>query len=327
MVADENRSSANLILLCVKHADAIDLPENADRYPVDLLRQWKAEQLESYDRAVGGWDLSDDEAAEVVAASTDQSVTLQAQTIFVGGIGGLAPSASGGGGGVIGPGSIGGPGGPVGRIELDGWPGAAPGAGGGGGGVIANGAILPGPEAGSASTEGQGFSSGVDGQDGGDTTLSIGDTELLRAAGGEGGLAGTGVRRTHSLLAVSALMLVNYAEIREGLASIVGGGWQSLSVLNLPARVTFPVYILFEAHGVDVGEYTVGVEVYGPDRAPRQRISFPVTIETAGDVVRIPRCCSMTAEIDAFGLWTLAVVTPDRELARIDVLIRRIGQT
>lgn len=154
----------------------------------------------------------------------------------MGGIGGLASGASGGGGGAIGPGSIGGP---VGRIELDGLPGAAPGAGGGGGGAIANGAILPSSEARSTATEGQGFSSGIDGQDGGDTTVSIGDAEL-RAAGGQGGLVGTGVRHTHSRLAVSALMLVNYAELREGLASIVGGGWQSLSVLNLPAPIAFP---------------------------------------------------------------------------------------
>ena len=228
MDADENRSSANLILLCLKHADAIDLPENADLYPADLLRQWKAEQLASYDRVVGGWDLSDEEAAEVVAASEGPSVSLQAETIFVGGIGGLAPGASGGGGGAIGPGAIGGSGGPVGRIELDGLPGSAPGAGGGGGGVIAPDAILPTTDP--AATEGQGFSSGTDGQDGGATTISVDGVELLRAEGGEGGLAGTGVRRTDSRLAVSALMLVNYAEIREGLVSIVGGGWQSLSV-------------------------------------------------------------------------------------------------
>ena len=155
--------------------------------------------------------------------------------------------------------------------------------------------------------------------------MSIGDTEV-RAAGGQGGLAGTGVRRTDSRLAVSALMLVNYAEVRDGLASIVGGGWQNYSVLNLPTAVTFPVYVLFEAPGVDVGEYTVGVEVRGPDGTRREQITFPLTIETAGDVVRIPRCCSLTAEVDVFGLWTLAVVTPDRELARIDLLIKRTGQ-
>ena len=57
-----------------------------------------------------------------------------------------------------------------------------------------------------------------------------------------------------------------------------------------------------------------------PDGTRREQITFPLTIETAGDVVRIPRCCSLTAEVDVFGLWTLAVVTPDRELARIDLL-------
>ena len=77
--------------------------------------------------------------------------------------------------------------------------------------------------------------------DRGDTIVSIGDTEV-RAAGGQGGLAGTGVRRTDGWLrlSVSALMLVNYAEVRDGLASIVGGGWQNYSVLNLPTAVHVP---------------------------------------------------------------------------------------
>jgi hypothetical protein len=33
------------------------------------------------------------------------------------------------------------------------------------------------------------------------------------------------------------------------------------------------------------------------------------------------------AEIDAYGLWAVAVVAHDRELARIDVMVKRVGQS
>jgi hypothetical protein len=67
----------------------------------------------------------------------------------------------------------------------------------------------------------------------------------------------------------------------------------------------------------------VSVEARRPDGACRARISFPLTIELPGDVVRVPRCCDLPTEIDALGLWTLAVVTPQRELAEIGLLVKR----
>ena len=321
----DNRSAANLILLCVKHADEVDLTEQLDVYTVGLLKSWKASQLASYDHALGGWELSNDEAAEVLERSNETVITFQAHTITLGGTGGSAPGATGGGGAAIGPGSIGGPGGPVGHIQLGGTPGTSPGAGGGGGGVMAPGAIRSGSLNVSQATEGQGFSSGNDGEDGGDTTISIGGEVLIRAAGGKGGLTGTGIRLTSERLTVSTMMLVNYVECA-ALASIVGGGWQSYSILNVPSPVVFPVFILFEAGGVETGDYTAAVEVLGPDGTRRARMSFPVTVERRGDVLRIPRACALLAELDCLGLWTLAVTTPSRELARIPLLVKRAGE-
>ena len=326
MSADENRSPSNLVLLCIQHANEIDLPERIAEYPIASVTDWKAKQLTSFDKAAGGWELSDEEVAEVLQRSPETSVVLQAHTITLGGTGGSAPGASGGGGAAIGPGAIGGPGGPVGRIELDGGPGIAPGAGGGGGGVISIGAIrLVGGDP--VATEGRGFSSGVDGGDGGETTFGVGDRVLLRAAGGKGGLAGTGVRITTPRLRVSTMMLVNYAELRGQLASIVGGGWQSLSVLNVPSPVVFPLFILFEAGGVDKGEFTASVEMRDPEGIPRAKVSFPIAVEKPGDLLRIPRVCSLTAEVARFGLWTIVVMTqPDRELASIGIFIKRAGE-
>lgn len=76
---------------------------------------------------------------------------------------------------------------------------------------------------------------------------------------------------------------------------------------------------MFEAGGVPVGEYSAGVDVRGRDGSTRGRIRFPVTVERTGDVCRIPR-------IDAFRVWAVVVVPAERELARIDVIIKRTGQ-
>ncbi len=183
MGAEDNRSAENLILLCIRHAAEIDLLDNVANYPVELLRQWKATQLDEFDAALGGWSISDQEAADAIAGSIAMAVTLQAETINLGGAGGNAPAAAGGGGAAVGPGSLGGPGGSVGQINLDGEPGRFPGAGGGGGGTIAPNAIRHSARSDRDATEGVGWSRGTDGQDGGDTSVSLGDEVLLRASG------------------------------------------------------------------------------------------------------------------------------------------------
>lgn len=323
MTPTESRSAENLILLCLDHANVIDLPENVGRYPADLLRQWKAKQLASYDAAVGGYVLSDDEVEEVLRVSNTTNIVLQARTIIIGGLGGSAPGASGGGGGAIGPGALGGPGGTVGRIILEGTNATAPGAGGGGGGVIAPGAILPDPSASPRGFEGVGHCAGIDGQDGLDTTISVGDEVLMRALGGKGGLAGTGIRMSTDRLSVSSLLLVNYGEIRDNLASLVGSGWQSVSVLNLPSQLVFPVFVIFEAGGVEVGEFTVSAAIRDPSGAERSRVSFPLTVIKNGDLLRIPRCLNLPVVVDFFGIWTVAISTLDRELSQVDVMVKR----
>jgi hypothetical protein len=326
MTEVDNRSAANLFLMCLRHAAEIDELGWELRFPADLMLTWKADQVAAYDAAVSvGWQLSDEEVDEVLQASAiDSTIVLQAQNIMVGGTGGSASGASGGGGGAIGPGAVGGPGGPVGRIDLEGTPGEAPGAGGGGGGLLAPGAIMRDPEAPRAS-EGKGFSAGVDGQDGGDTMIMAGESVLLRARGGRRGLAGTGDRVTSDRLAVSALMLADYVEAG-GLVYMARGCWQNYSVLNLPAKSFLPVLVVIEAGGVPPGEYTLILEAMGPDGTSQSQMSFPVTVEEAGDILRISRSCGLEVTFDAFGLWTIIAKTPVAELARLDLLVKRTGE-
>jgi hypothetical protein len=67
MTADDNRAFDNLVLLCIEHSYEVD--EHADRFPAELLRQWKTAQIAEYDSVQRSWPINDDEAAEVLFAS------------------------------------------------------------------------------------------------------------------------------------------------------------------------------------------------------------------------------------------------------------------
>ena len=169
------------------------------------------------------------------------------------------------------------------------------------------------PAPGARAVAGDGFSVGADGQDGGNS-MFVGDDQTVIASGGKGALVGSGTRRDDDdLLRVSALVLANYVESRGWAAYVASGAWQHFELLNLPERITIPALIQFEAGGVPVGEYSAGAEVRHPDGSVRERVSFPVTVRTAGDVVRFHRTLGLSVEVDAYGLWTVAVVTPRRE--------------
>jgi hypothetical protein len=143
-------------------------------------------------------------------------------------------------------------------------------------------------------SDGVGFSSGVDGGDGGDTVVSMRGAELLRAAGGAGGLAGTGQRLQSEALSVSSMLFVRFGEIApSGLVSILSGAWQSTSIPNLGDEVGVSLFVVFEAGGVAVGEYTGSVAGYDPDGVERDRVRFPITVAQAGDILRIPRFCEL----------------------------------
>lgn len=331
MTEAENRASANLIVLCVEHASAVDLPQRLQEFTVEVLRGWKQRQLDEFDAAVAargaasaGWILTPEEVADVRRSSESTTISFQAETMFFGGMGGAAIGGGGGGGAAIGPGALGGSGGPAGTINLDGTDGLAPGAGGGGGAWMAPNALSSEPISISGDLMGSGNSSGLDGEDGGDTVLLIGDSEL-RAAGGVGGLAGTGVRGSTRQVRVSTLTLHRYSEWAD-TATIVGAGIQWYSVLNIPTSLAASVFIVFEAGGVDDGEYTVAVEAINPLGERRGRVRFPLTVERAGALVRITRGCDINIHVDTYGLWAIVVRASDAEPVTHQFVVKRYGE-
>jgi hypothetical protein len=71
----DNRGYDNLLLLCIPHASEID--DTPEHYPADLLRSWKQAEFDKYERQHRSWTLSDDQVAEVVAASFDPRPLLE----------------------------------------------------------------------------------------------------------------------------------------------------------------------------------------------------------------------------------------------------------
>lgn len=71
MPPEENRDFDNLLLLCTQHSYEID--DFPDRFPAEMLREWKAAQIREYDQ-IYSWPLTDNEAEEVLALSEDEPV-------------------------------------------------------------------------------------------------------------------------------------------------------------------------------------------------------------------------------------------------------------
>ena len=308
----ENRSARNLVVLCVEHATEVDLPHRVAEFSVEVLQGCERDQVAAYDEALltagtdkaVGWDLSPAEVAQVQHFSTDNSLNFRAETMVFGGLGGAAMGAGGGGGAAIGTGALGGPGGPGGQIILDGAPGTAPGAGGGGGASMASDAISTTPISIPEGIHGRGYSAGSD---------------------GEGGLAGTGVRRRTEALRVSSVMLPRYTEWSD-TATIVGGGIVWYSVLNLPTSLAVTVFTVFEAGGIEAGDYTVAIEACNPAGERRGHVRFPVTVEQPGEAVRISRGCDLTVDVDSFGLWEIRICASDAQPVIHTFIVKRFGE-
>jgi hypothetical protein len=327
MGPEENRSANNLVLLCLFHADLIDRKDRVIDFPAEMLVEWKAAQIEEYDQAVeagqdAGYTLTDEEAKEVIEKSErTTNITLTADTIIAGGMGGQAIGSAGGGGAAIGTGSlVGGKGGDVQNINLAGQPGQDYGAGGGGGtAVVYEGPTVPHTGGG---TEGRAYIAGQDGADSGDAVFTSGDFELT-ASGGKGGLAGSGNRKLTEKLRVSSLMLANYAAVDRGLIHIINGAWQNISVILIPSRIPLPVFAVIEAGGVDPGEYTVAFEARNPSGEVRATASFALVVEEQGDLVRVPCAFGLEVEVDELGLWRVTARSDMGQLGAIEVMIKQ----
>ena len=326
MSPEENRAVGNLLLMCIPHAYEVDDPQRVHLYSKELLRSWKEQQLAEYDKTRSGWQLTDAEAEEVIRESYAAEVLLQGDTINLGGQGGQAPSAGGSGGSAIGRGAIGGKGGAGGpmTINLGGLPGAAPGAGGGAAGHIDPESPLFWRGPGRTPIVGRFEYLGTDTPDGGDSFFGPDDTgRVIRARGGPGGRAGSGVRSTSDRLAVSALVLANHVEISGAYVSLLSGGFAHYNALNLNDWLTFIGLIVLEGGGVPEGEYGLTIQALRPEAKIENSATFVFKISKPGDILRMILQFSMSVQVKNFGMWMIVAQHAGRELARLPVIVQQ----
>lgn len=301
MSPEENRSASNLLLLCRFHSALIDA--KVSDFSAEKLQEWKTGQLAQG----GGTAITDEQAQELIRVSLSNEIVMQAEVINVGG-------QWGGGGGAVGAGAVGGPGGDRIHVNLDG---LAPG---GGGGVL----FGPGrtPRDGTRAKEGRGFSSETDG---GDSYVADASGKLLAfAQGGAAASSPYDQRRVPDGLSVSSMMVCNSVEIRDRLLYVLGGSWQSYSLLNTPGVVNLVVALVIEAGGVEAGHYSIHMNASGPDGSESGRTRFPVVIEERGDILRLTRWVPLTLRVKEYGLHTITVMTDKTDLTSLDLAIKRV---
>ena len=294
MTDEDRRAFENLILLCLPHAEEVDLTVLAARYPVETLRQWKADQSRTAPTESPALPEGLLERAAVLSMG-DVLMDFRDARIDLGGKAATAPGAGGSGGGAIGPGARGGDGG----------------AGGNHSQFAVTGAEVLGEVPIEVGNGGRPGVDGLPGEAGGHTRFGA----IITTGGG---------RKTHSpfpdalaekvTTSVSSAVLANYVEVNNGLGYLSGAGWTSCSAKVLPApfRCTLCVWIDVTWTGIQLGmeiPLEVIVELVTPTKTATfsELSSMTVTRAESTGFDRVSFTFSLTGTLHDAGLHVLDV--------------------
>jgi hypothetical protein len=272
--------------------------------------------------------------------------------VHLGGLGGVAPGAGGGGGGAMGPRATGGSGGSGGDINLHGTPGEGPGTGGGGAGAVGEGAV--GGEGGGGGEYvsvtlgpdeiglGSGFhhfeiqvGKGGAGGPGEDSILNLCDESghVLRSVVAKGGRAGAPPcvpppgrsptdKDLNAGLKVTGIFAAEFIRGRDGLWTVVNGGWDWLQTGTNPFRVPLPLLVEIETGTIEPGTILdLKLVVRSPDGFPVHEQRQTVTVQDS--LVRRSRFV-VTLEFSGSrsGLWRVQVLAGRQMIGEFPIEIR-----
>jgi len=297
MSEDENRSVRNLLLLCLEHSSEVDDRSRVDDFPAPLLLQWKANQLAVFDAIGQGWILSDEEATQVLQASS--TISIVNSNLQLGGQAGQAFGAGGGGGGAIGPNARAGDGGAGGEMVFG----------------VFRADDLPDSVDVVVGAGGLGGTDGDVGKPGEDT--SFGD--FLVAKGGKGGRSGDeSASHEHAVkVRCTGAFLANYAEAQNGLINALSAGWAWYGLPEFPGIVRGCLVFCVEPEQEDqLGSAHCVVQVLNEELQLVQHGVLRFTFEEA-DVVRAVGVFHFEAIAHRSGIWTARVADSDREIGSI----------
>ncbi len=288
-----------------------------------------------------------------MAKVREQFLDIEAEsspTYDLGGKGGDAPGAGGGGGGAIGPNASGGSGGPGGNINLHGSPGQAPGAGGGGAGAVGEGAIGGegggGGESVSATLGPEDFAQGFHhleiqvgkggvGGHGEDSVVNVCDESgrVLKSIVAKGGKAGAPPyvpppsrapteEDLKAGLRVSGILAAEIIRFRDGLWTVVEGGWDCWSATTNPFRAPLPLLVEVETGAIEAGTVLdLKLVARNPDGFQADVRQQLVAVQDT--LVRRSRFC-LTLELSGSqpGLWRVEVLGGDQVIGAFPIEIR-----
>lgn len=232
MTDEDRRAFDNLVLLCLPHAEEVDLTALADRYPVETLYQWKVIQLQAAPPKPPNLPEGLLERA-VVLSMGDVVMDFREARIDLGGKSATAPGAGGSGGGAIGPGARAGDGGPGGDHHE----------------YTVTGAQVLGEVPIEIGHPGRAGVNGLPSEASGHTRFGA----IVTPGGG---------RKKHSpfpkILAdfvttsVSSAVFANHVEINNGLSYLSGAGWTSYNVAELPGPFRAALCLWIDLSWTDV---------------------------------------------------------------------------
>jgi hypothetical protein len=292
MTDEDRREFKNLILLCLPHAEEIDLKAFEDRYPASTLTEWKTVQLQTSPPIPIELPEGLLERATVLSMG-DVLMDFREATIDLGGKSATAPGSGGSGGGAIGPGSRGGAGGDGGyRLEF-----------------TVNGAEVLDAIPVEIGRGGRGGIDGMPGEAGGHTRFG---TIVIPGAG----------RSTHTPFpaaladaissSIPSVILANHAEYSNGLSYLSGAGWGSYDVTELPAPFRGVLCLWIDLSWTDIEPGTevpieVIAELITPSRTATvsEKRSTTIKLHEESGFCRMPFALPLNGTLHEAGLHIL----------------------
>lgn len=131
---------------------------------------------------------------------------------------------------------------------------------------------------------------------------------------------------------LQAVMLANYAEGRDGLLTVVGGGWEYATVLSMPGALRMYVTgILAREHDEMGASITLTVRLDDPSGTTITEV--PLTFDTLhigtaeGVPVRSPFFAAFDFPVNETGIYRVAIQDPEgKELAELPFEVQHANE-
>jgi hypothetical protein len=278
MTDEDRRAFSNLILLCLPHAEEVDLRVLADRYPAKILQEWKFAQLQA--RPPDSPDIPEGLLERAVLLSMgDVLMDFREATIDLGGRAATAPGAGGSGGGAIGPGARGGDGGNAGHYYEFTVTGAD---------VLKDVPI----------EVGRGGRGGVGGLPGEASGHSRFGAIILPGSDRQRHSPFPEALKNIVMTSISAALFANHAEVHNSLGYLSGAGWSHFELTELPAPFLSALCLWIDVSWADLPPGTaIPLEFIVELVTPSKTATFS---EKASTIITPP-------EASGFGRWPIVL--------------------